>query len=830
MKFAIFTYYNKSYFVFISYNEMNLPYLILKLNIIKQENSLRVHTIKKIAQDNKILRKEEYISIGLFKKYLREMNKIFITNGNKSENDKEILKILNIYQLECSYIDICFNCIKKNKITILKENYIVDNHKKLCINCAKDQFKNIIYNIYPKIHESSYLFFEKLFLKIKNMKKILSLINISKLDETLTKYDTVSTINSYDNYETIPIKNLNLNYKFKNILLQKNEYLLPVQSLAIKNGLFNKKNLFVVSSTGTGKTLIGELCGINKIIINNKKKMLYIVPLVALANQKYYQFKEKYSSLGLTVCLKTGYEYLNIKPKNEINTSLNSSIIIGTYEGIDYILRSGNADLLGDIDTIIIDEIHMITDDSRGIRIDGLIARLRYLYPSSQYIYLSATIGNPSYFSKKLNSNLVYYSKRPVPIERHVIFTDENKKIGIIINLIKNDISKISSKGYHGQTIIFTNSRKNCHKIASLLPFNAAAYHSGLYTNERKKIEREFISGKINVIVTTAALAAGVDFPASQVIFESLAMGTNWITVQEFLQMSGRSGRPDYHDFGTVVLLPVPGKIYSSVQKETEDEIALLLLSGKLNNEKFMYDENKQLEEVLANISITKSVNDLININNKFFGAINTKRCLNNLKKESYIIISNNNVFLKPIGKIISKYFLSIDNTKEILVNIKKNIDIIDIIVKMNIYNKLEFIFTKSISKEINMNINSNISSIDILLDANYFSKISKKYQQFLINFSSDFIDNKYQYDYINIEENITKKIINLKNDRLSIREIINIFKEKYGIAIYIGDILSYFENIIRMIEAIKKICLILNKNNNYLLLNNLKENIIAYK
>ena len=829
MKFAVFTYYNKSYFVFIFYNEIDLPYLILKLNIIKQENNSRIHTIKKIAQNNKVLRKEEYISISIFKKYLREMNKIFITNGNKSENDKEILNILNIYQLECSYIDICFNCIKKNKITILKENYIVDNYKKLCISCAKDQFKNIIYNIYPKIHENSYLFFEKLFLKIKNMKKVLSLISISKLDENLTKYDTISTINSYDNYETIPIKNLNLNYKFKNILLQKNEYLLPVQSLAIKSGLFNKKDLFVVSSTGTGKTLIGELCGINK-IMNNKKKMLYIVPLVALANQKYYQFKEKYSNLGLTVCLKTGYEYLNIKPKNEINTSLNSNIIIGTYEGIDYILRSGNADLLGDIDTIIIDEIHMITDDSRGIRIDGLIARLRYLYPSSQYIYLSATIGNPSYFSKKLNSNLVYYSKRPVPIERHVIFTDENKKIEIIINLIKNDILKISSKGYHGQTIIFTNSRKNCHKIASLLPFNVAAYHSGLYTNERKKIEREFISGKINVIVTTAALAAGVDFPASQVIFESLAMGTNWITVQEFLQMSGRSGRPDYHDLGTVVLLPVPGKIYSSIQKETEDEIALLLLSGKLNNEKFMYDENKQLEEVLANISITKSVSDLININNKFFGSINTKKCLNNLKKENYIIISNNSVFLKPIGKIISKYFLSIDDTKKILISMKKNIDILDIIVKMNIYNKLEFIFTKSISKEINMNINSNISSIDILLDSNYFSKISKKYQQFLINFSSDFIDNKYQYDYINIEENITKRIINLKNDRLSIREIINIFKEKYGIAIYIGDILSYFENVIRMIEAIKKICLILNKNNNYLLLNNLKENIIAYK
>ena len=824
---AVFTYYNKKYIVFIFLKKSNYIYFILELNIIQLDHGSRIHKIKKILQDNKILQKEEYISINLFKKYLKKIDNIFITNGNESKIDKNIIEILNLYQLKYSYLDICFNCLKKNIITILKKEYIINNGKKICITCAKEEFKNIIYYKYPKINENSYLFFEKMFLKIKDMKKIFSLINISKLDKYFTKYDTIFTENKYENYNiNIPIKNINLNFKFKKVLLEKNKYLLPVQSLAIKNGLLNNKNLFIVSSTGTGKTLIGELCGINK-IMNNKKKMLYIVPLVALANQKYEQFKERYSCLGLSVCLRTGYEYLNNNSKKEINTSLNSDIIIGTYEGIDYILRSGNADYLDNIETIIIDEIHMITDDNRGIRIDGLISRLRYLYPSSQYIYLSATIGNPNYFSNKLKSNLVYYSKRPVPIERHIIFTDEKKKNEIIINLIKNDISKISSKGYHGQTIIFTNSRKNCHKLASSIPFKTAAYHSGLYNSERKKIEKEFLNGNIDVIVTTAALAAGVDFPASQVIFDSLAMGTNWITVQEFLQMSGRSGRPDYHDLGIVVLLPVPGKIYSSSQKETEDEIALLLLSGKLNDEKFMYEENKQIEEVLANISITNSIDDLININNKFFGSIDTTMCLNYLKKEKYIIIKNNNVFQTSIGKIISKYFLSIDNTKKILFYIEKNMDILDIIVKINTYNKLEFSFTKNISKELNFNINANISSIDILLDSNYFLKISKKYQKLLINFSIDFMNSKYQYDYTNIEENITKKIINLKKDKNNIKKIIDIFKEKYGLSIYIGDILSYFENIIRMIEAIEKICFILNKKNYYLLLNDLKKKII---
>ena len=61
-------------------------------------------------------------------------------------------------------------------------------------------------------------------------------------------------------------------------------------------------------------------------------------------------------------------------------------------------------------------------------------------------------------------------------------------------------------------------------------------------------------------MVTTAALAAGVDFPASQVVFESLAMGIKWLNVHEFNQMLGRAGRPGYHDLGLVYILAEPGR------------------------------------------------------------------------------------------------------------------------------------------------------------------------------------------------------------------------------------------------------------------------------
>jgi len=75
--------------------------------------------------------------------------------------------------------------------------------------------------------------------------------------------------------------------------------------------------------------------------------------------------------------------------------------------------------------------------------------------------------------------------------------------------------------------------------LAEGLSIKALPYHAGLSYPERKKVEEQFGRGELPVVVTTAALAAGVDFPASQVIFESLAMGIEWLTVREFQQMLG---------------------------------------------------------------------------------------------------------------------------------------------------------------------------------------------------------------------------------------------------------------------------------------------------
>ena len=231
------------------------------------------------------------------------------------------------------------------------------------------------------------------------------------------------------------------------------------------------------------------------------------------------------------------------------------------------------------------------------MRLNGLIKRIRHLFPNTQIIGLSATVKNPKTLSDDFNMKLVQYKERPVPLERHIIFVrgDVQRRL-LIRKLVNQEFYNKSSKGYNGQSLIFTNSRRKTHKLANFLSnkgINAAAYHAGLSYSKKERIEKNFAKGKITAVVTTAALAAGVDFPASQVIFESLIMGNKWITPNEFSQMLGRAGRPSYHDRGLVYLIP---EIANEFDGESEEAVALDLLESDVENIYVDYtEEGKKL-------------------------------------------------------------------------------------------------------------------------------------------------------------------------------------------------------------------------------------------
>jgi helicase len=334
------------------------------------------------------------------------------------------------------------------------------------------------------------------------------------------------------------------------------------------------------------------------------------------------------------------------------------------------------------IGTVVIDEVQMLEDADRGHRVDGMIARLKYLAPQAQFLYLSATIGSPKTLAKKLNCSLVQYADRPIGLERYLLFIERKQKIPTIKQMTTEEYKRTSSKGFRGQTIIFTNARARCHTIADALGIRAAAYHAGLTSQERRDVETRFLEGKLMAVVTTAALGAGVDFPASQVIFDALAMGRDWLSVQEFNQMGGRAGRPDFHDLGKVVILAEPGGSYSREQPGTEEEIAIKLLKGEMEEVAPEHDFEKSSEEYVANaIACDCEEADLNRINALMVGS--TEPVLPELIAHHLVEKKGTKLVMSPLAKVMAEHFIGMERLLEVVRLTKLMDDPIDIIAEL---------------------------------------------------------------------------------------------------------------------------------------------------
>lgn len=203
----------------------------------------------------------------------------------------------------------------------------------------------------------------------------------------------------------------NIPEKVYDILEKRNfKELMPCQIKSINKGLFEDKNLLVCTPTGSGKTLVAELGMINS-IYNGIGKAIYIVPLKALANEKYKELRERYKDIKVALSI------------GDIDSSDNYlkdyDIVVCTAEKLDSLVRH-NAQWLKEIKVVVVDEIHMLNDTERGPTLEILITMLRELLKGIQIIGLSATIGNPDELAEWLDARLVIDAWRPTMLEQGV--------------------------------------------------------------------------------------------------------------------------------------------------------------------------------------------------------------------------------------------------------------------------------------------------------------------------------------------------------------------------------------------------------------------------
>ncbi len=753
--------------------------------------------------------------------------KIFLIEADIFPFKDDFISFLEEFKIPYKISVFCEFCLIKGRFTILDEtNSIYVYNRPACYDCAANELIHELSALGVNLTENFAHHLKRLLLVKRDYDAILRMLSgtIDPLyDSKLTMYDVIKPAQFV---KRMSISSLPISPKLKGIL-SKNKIteLTDVQALAVEAGLFDGENLLVVSSTTSGKTLIGELAGIDK-LLKKGEKFIFLVPLVALANQKYEEFKRKYNRLGLKVAIRVGMSRLDVGKEelvivdSDIN---NADIIVATYEAFDFLLRNRRYSKLSNIGTVVIDEIQMLSDEDRGCELAGVVSRLVKLYPSAQYVFLSATVGNPKELASRLNSKLVFYEGRPVPIERHIVFLkNESDKLRLLRRLINTEYSQVSSFGYHGQSIVFTYSRKRASEIASILNsmgIRVAAYHAGLSYAQRRSIELGFARGIYKAVITTAALGAGVDFPASQVIFYDLAMGNKWLSVAEFNQFLGRAGRLGKHDKGKVWILVIPGRKLHASQEHTEDEIAIKLLSGKIEPVDIECDFENQAAQLLANISLYSKMklNDI-----SFFPLLDlylTNDVMNviyNLKKVNLVSLNNELVQITQLGCAASISFFTPKMVSFTLEMFQKEMSPLDIAIALT---PLENIYVSSkmlsaLAKAFGTNVSVKLFSghvLDLMNNAGRYSKkIPKWVFEIFIKWLSDFFNcgcpESPYCEHGKIK--VMKKIVELRKQGLSPSQISNYLLNHYQIHIYPGDIFSWLDSLIHTLEGLMRIAI----------------------
>lgn len=187
----------------------------------------------------------------------------------------------------------------------------------------------------------------------------------------------------------------------------------PPQQQAIEAGLLEGESMIVSSPTASGKTLIATL-GIAT-SLEAGDKALYLVPLKALASEKYQDYKDLFGDhydIGISVGDRdSGGRGLADK-----------DLIIMTVEKLDAVLRH-QPSWIKDVDLVVEDEIHLLNSENRGPTLEVTLTRLMDLI-DFQLIGLSATITNDQQLADWLDATLVSSDYRPVDLKEGICWSN----------------------------------------------------------------------------------------------------------------------------------------------------------------------------------------------------------------------------------------------------------------------------------------------------------------------------------------------------------------------------------------------------------------------
>jgi ATP-dependent helicase Lhr and Lhr-like helicase len=301
----------------------------------------------------------------------------------------------------------------------------------------------------------------------------------------------------------------------------------------------------ISAPTGSGKTLAAFLACIDRLVckalageLRDRTEVLYISPLKALGNDI-----QKNLEIPLGEILQTAGERGLLMP--EIRTAVRTGdtlmkdrrlmlkrpphILVTTPESF-YILLTAEKSraILRDVETVIVDEIHAVADDKRGVHLSLSLERLEALtHRPPVRIGLSATQKPIEEVARFLAGNSDSERTRPDPV---IVNVGHKRTLDIGVEVPSSELGPVASNemwdeiyerivqlvNAHRSTLVFVNTRRLAERIAHQLgerlgEDNVAAHHGSLSRKLRLEAERKLKEGQVKVLVATASLELGID-------------------------------------------------------------------------------------------------------------------------------------------------------------------------------------------------------------------------------------------------------------------------------------------------------------------------------
>ncbi|KAF3701621.1 Helicase POLQ-like [Channa argus] len=455
----------------------------------------------------------------------------------------------------------------------------------------------------------------------------------------------------------LPTKVKDLMYKLKGI---KNLYDWQEKCLNL-DCVQQRKNLIYSLPTSGGKTLVAEILILRELLCR-KKDCLFILPYISLVQEKVRGL----ASFGLELDFMVE-EYAGSKGKfPPVKRRNKSSLYIATIEKAHSLVNSLiETNRIENIGLVVVDELHMLGDGSRGAIIEMTLAKILYTSKTTQIIGMSATLGNIKDLQTFLKAENYTNDFRPVQLKEYVKLKDTiyevdpreeecfkfsrplNFRYSSAMQKIDPDhIIALVTEVIPGHScLVFCPTKKNCENVAGMIckylkeeflqhreaekavllrdlmdsgngsmcpvlrrtvPYGLAYHHSGLTNEERKLIEEAYSSGVLCLLTCTSTLAAGINLPARRVILRSPYVATDFLKRSQYKQMVGRAGRAGIDTVGESVL----------ILQDKDTNMAKNLVCAPMENcySNLMHDDGKGVLSLilsLIGLNITTSLHQM---------------------------------------------------------------------------------------------------------------------------------------------------------------------------------------------------------------------------